>query len=359
MFTRAQTRRIRVGKVPIGGGAPVAIQSMTITETRDVEATVQQIRDLHVAGADIVRVAVPRDEDALALPAICRDAPCPVIADIHFDFRLAMLALEADLGGLRLNPGNIGGEERVKKVAHKARDKGIPIRIGVNAGSLEKGLREVLHGDVPQAMVVSASRHIGMLEAVDFHDIKVSLKSSDVRTTIEAYRVFAERYDYPLHLGVTEAGTLVQGAVRSAAGIGTLLADGLGDTIRVSLATDPVQEVAVAKHLLKAFGLRAGGMTLVACPSCGRAQVDVFAMAERVEKRLRAVKADITVAVMGCAVNGPGEARDADVGLAGGNDAFLLFRKGEIVKKFPPADAEDRLVEEALRIAAEMGRLPT
>ena len=347
---RKQTRQLKLGSVRIGGGAPIVVQSMTNTDTRDVEATLGQIKRLHDAGCEIVRVAIPDETAARALRAIHDASPIPVIADIHFDYRLALMALEAGLEGLRINPGNIGGEDRVKAVADACRQKGIPIRIGVNGGSLEKPILAKYGGVTPEALVESAFGHIRLLEKFDFTDICVSLKSSSVRTTMAAYRLMNRESDYPLHLGVTETGTLRMGTLKSAVGIGGLLAMGIGDTMRVSLSADPVEEVYAARDILKAAGVRKEGPELVSCPTCGRTRIDLIGLATQVEERLKAVDKPITVAVMGCVANGPGEASAADVGIAGGNGEGLLFRKGEIVKKVP----QEALVDELFALIEEL-----
>ena len=345
-YTRYETRRLYVGKVPIGGGAPVVIQSMTNTQTADTEKTLEQIHRLAVAGCEIVRVAIPDKEAAESIAALKERSPLPLIADIHFDHRLALICLEQGIDGLRLNPGNIGGDENVRKVALEAKKRGVPIRIGVNAGSLEKDILEA-HGGHPTAagMVESALRHIALLEAQDFFDIKVSLKAQNVPLTLEAYRMLAERVNYPLHLGITESGTVTSGVIRSAVGIGALLAEGLGDTLRVSLTGPPEEEIAVAKEILKVLELREGWPTLVSCPTCGRCQIDLYPIAKQVEERLKGITRPIKVAVMGCVVNGPGEAREADIGIAGGKGMGLVFRKGEIIRTVP----EDQLVAELFR----------
>ena len=345
-YTRYETRQLYVGKVPIGGGAPVVIQSMTNTQTADTEKTLEQIHRLAVAGCEIVRVAIPDKEAAESIAALKERSPLPLIADIHFDHRLALICLEQGIDGLRLNPGNIGGDENVRKVAVEAKKRGVPIRIGVNAGSLEKDILEA-HGGHPTAagMVESALRHIALLEAQDFFDIKVSLKAQNVPLTLEAYRMLAERVNYPLHLGITESGTVTSGVIRSAVGIGALLAEGLGDTLRVSLTGPPEEEIAVAKEILKVLELREGGPTLVSCPTCGRCQIDLYPIAKQVEERLKGITRPIKVAVMGCVVNGPGEAREADIGIAGGKGMGLVFRKGEIIRTVP----EDQLVAELFR----------
>lgn len=329
----------------MGGGAPVTIQSMTNTPTHDVEATVCQIRQLAAAGCDIVRVAVPDMAAAKAVGAIKGKISIPLVVDIHFDYRLALECVAAGCDKVRINPGNIGDAQGVKAVADACRAKGIPIRIGVNGGSLEKPLLAKYGGITAQALVDSAFGHIELLRRFDFEDICISLKSSQVRTTMEAYQLMSMQSDFPLHLGVTEAGTLAMGTMKSAIGIGGLLARGIGDTFRVTLTADPVEEVYAARNILKAIGLRADGPTLVACPTCGRTRIDLIALAQRVEERLKGVDKPITVAVMGCAVNGPGEAAAADVGIAGGDGEGLLFRKGEIVGKVPQDKLLDALFE--------------
>ena len=332
------TRQIRVGGVPIGGGAPVTIQSMTNTRTDDVSATAEQIKRLAAAGCEIVRVAVPDLAAARAVGAIRERSPIPLVADIHFDYRLALECVAAGCDKVRINPGNIG-EDRVKAVADACRQKGIPIRIGVNGGSLEKPILAKYGGVTPEALVESAFGHIRLLEKFDFTDICVSLKSSSVRTTMAAYRLMNQESDYPLHLGVTETGTLRMGTLKSAVGIGGLLAMGIGDTLRVSLSADPVEEVYAARDILKAAGVRKEGPELVSCPTCGRTRIDLIGLATQVEERLKAVDKPITVAVMGCVVNGPGEAREADLGVAGGRDKGIIFRKGEVIRSVRGQDA--------------------
>ena len=344
------TRQIKVGGVLVGGGAPVSIQSMTNTPTHDVEATLSQIRALAAAGCDIVRVAVPDMPAAKAIGALKVGSPVPLVADIHFDYRLALEAAEQGIDKIRINPGNIGAPERVEAVAKVCGTRGIPIRVGVNGGSLEKELLAKYGGPVPEAMVESALGHIRLLERYGFEDICVSLKASNVPTTVRAYQLMAQRYDYPLHLGITEAGTREMGELKAAAGIGGLLALGIGDTIRVSLTADPVEEVLAARRILKAVGLRRDGPELIACPTCGRTQIDLIPMARQVEELLRDVDKPITVAVMGCAVNGPGEAGHADVGLAGGSGEGVLFRRGQIVAKVP----EDQLVSGLMKLIEEL-----
>ena len=344
------TRQIFVGGVPIGGGAPVTIQSMTNTRTDDVPATVAQIRRLAAAGCQIVRVAVPDLAAAKAVGAIKEQIDIPLVVDIHFDYRLALECVAAGCDKVRINPGNIGGEEKVRLVADACRRKGIPIRIGVNGGSLEKPILAKYGGVTPEALVESAFGHIRLLEKFDFTDICVSLKSSSVPVTMAAYRLMSEKSDCPLHLGVTETGTPRMGVLKSAVGIGGLLALGIGDTMRVSLSADPVEEVYAARDILKAAGVRKDGPELVACPTCGRTRIDLIGLANEVEERLKSVDKPITVAVMGCAVNGPGEASAADVGIAGGAGEGLLFRKGEIVKKVP----QENLVDELFALIEEL-----
>ena len=336
------SRQILVGGVPVGGGAPVTIQSMCNTRTDHVRATVEQIRRLEAAGCDIVRVAVPDLAAAHAIGDIREQISIPLVADIHFDYKLALEAAAAGADKIRINPGNIGAPERVKAVADICKAKNLPIRIGVNGGSLEKPILAKYGGVTPEALVESAFGHIELLHRFDFDDICVSLKSSSVPLTMAAYKLMSEKSDYPLHLGVTEAGTVEMGTLKSAIGIGGLLAMGVGDTMRVSLSADPVEEIAAAKKILKAAGLRRDGPELISCPTCGRTSIDLIGLARQVEERLKGVDKPITVAVMGCVVNGPGEASAADVGLAGGKGEGVLFRKGEIVKKVP----EERLVDE-------------
>ena len=337
------TRQILVGGVPVGGGAPVTIQSMTNTRTDDVAATVNQILRLEEAGCQIIRVAVPDMAAAKAVGAIKARIHIPLVVDIHFDYKLALACVEEGCDAVRINPGNIGGEDRVKAVAEACKARHIPIRIGVNGGSLEKPLLAKYGGVTPEALVESAFGHIALLEQYDFHDICVSLKSSSVVTTMAAYKLMSGKSDYPLHLGVTETGTTRMGTIKSAIGIGGLLALGIGDTLRVSLSADPVEEVYAAKDILKALGMAANEPNLVSCPTCGRTRIDLIDLAHQVEDRLKEVHKPITVAVMGCVVNGPGEAAAADVGIAGGQGEGLLFRKGEIVKKVPQEQLVDEL----------------
>lgn len=350
---RRPTRQIHIGKVAIGGGAPISVQSMTNTKTTDTEATVAQIRALQAAGCDIVRLAVPDMEAAKNLGNILRQVTVPLVADIHFDYKLALEAIHQGIHALRLNPGNIGGEEKVRAVVEAAKEAGIPIRIGVNAGSLDKKILKKYGGVTPEALVESAMEHVRILEALDFHDMKISLKAHDVPLTIAAYRLMSQTVDYPLHLGITEAGTVNTGIIKSAVGIGALLVEGIGDTFRISLTGDPVVEVRVANEILKSLGLKEYGPTLVACPTCGRTSIDLPAIAAQVEEKLRDIEEPIEVAVMGCVVNGPGEARGADVGIAGGNGEGLIFRKGEIVRKVPEADLVNELFQEIDQILEE------
>ncbi len=339
-------KQIVVGGVPIGGGAPVTIQSMTNTSTRNVEATVEQIRRLAAAGCEIIRVAVPDMEAAQAVGEIKKQISIPLVVDIHFDYRLALEAVKQGCDAVRINPGNIGSPDRVAAVAAACKERGVPIRIGVNGGSLEKPLLAKFGGATPEALVESAFGHIKLLEDCDFTDICISLKSSSVPVTMGAYKLMDEKSAYPLHIGVTETGTPKMGILKSAVGIGGLLALGIGDTIRVSLSADPVEEVYAARDILKAAGVRKEGPELISCPTCGRTQIDLIGLAYEVEERLKAVDKPITVAVMGCVVNGPGEASAADVGLAGGVGEGLLFKKGEIIKKVP----QDKLVDELFRL---------
>ena len=337
------TKQLHVGKVSVGGGAPVSIQSMTNTRTDDVQATLKQIRTLAAAGCDIIRVAVPDMAAARAVAKIKEESPLPVVVDIHFDYKLALEAIAAGADKVRINPGNIGGEDRVKAVAQACQQRGIPIRIGVNGGSLEKDILAKYGHVCPEAMVESAFGHIKLLNKFDFDDICVSLKSSSVPMTMKAYQIMSQESNYPLHIGVTEAGTVRMGTLKSAVGIGGLLALGVGDTMRVSLSADPVEEVYAARDILKALGIRQEGPDLIACPTCGRTRIDLIGLVEEVECRLKGVEKPITVAVMGCVVNGPGEASAADVGIAGGDGVGLLFRRGEIVKKVPQAELVDEL----------------
>jgi (E)-4-hydroxy-3-methylbut-2-enyl-diphosphate synthase len=354
-FMRRTTRKIQVGSVAVGGAAPVSVQSMCNTDTRNVAATSAQVEALATAGCEIVRCAVPDEAAAEALAPICKQSRIPMIADIHFDYRLALMSLEAGVDGLRLNPGNIGERWKVEEVVKACVDRSVPIRIGVNAGSLEKELLEKYGHPTAEAMVESALGHIRILEELNYQEIKVSLKSSDVRRTVAAYRLLSAQVDYPLHIGVTEAGTTWSGTIKSAVGLGALLYDGIGDTLRVSLTGDPVEEVRVGWEILKSLELRERGPVFISCPTCGRCQIDLIQIAEEVEQRLHDLPCKISIAVMGCVVNGPGEAREADLGIAGGKGQGLLFRKGEVIRKVPQDELADALVEEALLLAAQQG----
>lgn len=344
MIKRRKSKIIEIGNVKIGGESPITVQSMCNTDTRDIAATVRQIEELQEAGCEIIRLAVLNKEAALAIKDIVKKVKIPVIADIHFDYRLALQCIENGIAALRINPGNIGRDEFVKKVVNAAKINNVPIRIGINAGSLEKNLQEL---DIPLAekMVKSAIHHIKILEDNDFDKIKISLKSSDVLTTIEAYRLIAQMVDYPLHLGVTEAGTLRGGIVKSAVGLGTLLAEGIGDTIRVSLTENPVEEVNAGFQILKSLGIRKKGVNFVSCPTCGRCGIDLISLAKATEERFLDFNKDITIAVMGCPVNGPGEAKHADFGIAGANGEGYIFKKGEILKKVNEAELLDEFVK--------------
>ena len=353
-ITRRASRQLHVGDVAVGGGAPVSVQSMTTTKTADVDGTLAQVYALKGAGADIVRITCNDVDAAQGLAEIVPRAPVPIIADIHFQYRLALAALEAGVAGLRLNPGNIRKPEHIKAVATAALDAGVPIRVGVNAGSLDKDLLDKYGAPVPQALVDSAVHEIRLLEEVGFHDIKISVKHSNVPSMVESYRLLAQTVEYPLHLGVTEAGPPPGGLIKSVAGIATLLLEGIGDTIRFSLTADPVEEAKAGRGLLEYLGLRERrGLDLIACPSCGRAEVDVIAVASAAQKALEAEKLPIQVAVMGCVVNGPGEAREADLGIAAGKGRGHLFIKGQVVRVVPEADMVDALVDEARRLAEE------
>ncbi len=358
---RRKSRQLRIGDVLIGGNAPISVQSMTTTDTADVKATLEQIARLVDAGVDIVRVAVPDRQAAAAVPELVRQTPVPLVADIHFDYRLALAALDGGIHALRLNPGNIEKEEYVRQVVAKAKERDVPIRIGVNFGSIPKISREEsdeitrtvsnMTELIAEQMVRGALKHIAILEAMDYPNIKISLKAFDVPTMIEAYTRMATRVDYPLHLGVTESGTPKAGSIRSAVGLGTLLAQGIGDTIRVSLAGDPVEEVYTGFEILKSLNLRQRGATMVACPTCGRVEIDLIALAERVEKYLERVRTPLKVAVMGCVVNGPGESKDADIGVAGGRGKGVIFSKGEIVRTCAEAEILPTLIEEVNKLA--------
>lgn len=353
MIKRKKTREIRIGNVRIGGGAPISVQSMTNTKTTDTAATVCQIEKLQEAGCDIVRLAVPDMAAAENIANIKKAVTVPLVADIHFDYRLALKAMEQGIDALRLNPGNIGGEECVRAVVDQAKQRQIPIRIGVNAGSLDKALLAKYGKATPEALVESALQHVRILEKLNFYDMKISLKAHDVPLTIAAYQLMSETVDYPLHLGITEAGTANTGMIKSAVGIGALLAQGIGDTFRISLTGDPVVEVRVANEILKSLGLKEYGPTLISCPTCGRCNIDLPGIAERVEQKLQQIKRPIQVAVMGCVVNGPGEAREADVGIAGGKGEGLVFCKGEIIRKVPESILVEELFKEIDRILEE------
>lgn len=353
MLKRRNARVVQIGSVSIGGSYPVAVQSMTNTKTEDIEATVKQIYQLTAAGCEIIRCAVPTLEAAKALKTIKAKIHIPLVADIHFDYRLALEAINSGVDALRLNPGNIGGRDRVEAVVKAAKEHRVPIRIGVNAGSLPKDLLAKYGHPTAQGLVEAAWRHIRILEEMDFRDIVISLKAHDVPLTLEAYRLMAQECDYPLHVGITEAGTLHTGLIKSAVGIGTLLAEGIGDTIRVSLTGDPLPEIDAGFEILKSLGLREYGPTLISCPTCGRISVCLDNMASQVEAKLRDIKEPISVAVMGCVVNGPGEAREADVGIAGGKNEGLIFRKGEIIRKVPEDQLVDQLMLEIQKILAE------
>lgn len=353
MITRRKTRQIHIGNIPIGGDAPISVQSMTNTKTTDTEATVAQINALQAAGCDIVRLAVPTMEAAKNLGNIIKKVSVPLVADIHFDYKLALESIEQGISALRLNPGNIGSEDRVRAVVEKAKEHKIPIRIGVNAGSLDKKLLEKYGGVTAEALVESAMEHVRILEALDFYDMKISLKAHDVPLTLEAYQLMSKTVDYPLHLGITESGTARTGVIKSAVGIGAMLAQGIGDTFRISLTGDPVIEVKVANEILKSLGMKEYGPTLISCPTCGRTQIALSDIADQVEERLSTIKEPISVAVMGCVVNGPGEARGADVGIAGGDGVGLVFRKGEIIRKVDESQLVDELFKEIDAILAE------
>ncbi len=348
---RRKTRRLYIGGVSVGGGAPVRVQSMTNTPTADVNATVEQIRRLETAGCEIVRVSVPDEESARAIREIKRRINIPLVADIHFNWRLAIDSVEGGADGLRLNPGNIGSKERVKEVVRCALQRGVPIRIGVNSGSLEREVLEKYGHPSPEALVESAMRHVRILEDEGFSDIKISLKASDIWTTIRAYRLISTMVDYPLHVGITEAGTVFSGTVKSAVGIGILLAEGIGDTIRVSLTADPVEEVRVGWQILKALDVRKRGVNVIACPTCGRIKIDCIGLAEKIERRLSHISTPLNVAVMGCVVNGPGEALHADVAIAGGNGVAMLYVEGRPVEKLREDEVVERVVKEVERLS--------
>lgn len=342
------SRQIRIGSVRVGGGAPVTVQSMTKTDTRDVQATVAQIKSLEKAGCDIVRLAVPDMDAARALGKIKEQTKIPIVSDIHFDYRLALEAVRQGVDGMRINPGNIGAKYRIKAVVGAVRERGIPIRIGVNSGSLEKDILKKHGSPTPEALAESALRHISILEDLDFRDIKISVKSTDVRKMIAAYRILAEETEYPLHLGVTEAGTYEMGTIKSSVGIGTLLAEGIGDTIRVSLTGDPVQEIDVGLKILRSLGLRRNGIELISCPGCGRLEIDLMKLVKDVESRITGLELPrpIKIAILGCVVNGPGEASEADIGIAGGRGKGMLYKEGKLVRSFKEGEIVDELVKE-------------
>lgn len=349
LIKRRATRKIQVGDVAVGAGNPISVQSMTKTDTRDVQATAGQIRGLESVGCEIIRLAVPDMEAARALGPIRKEVNIPIISDIHFDWRLALEALKQGVDGLRLNPGNIGATWKVKEVVAAASERSVPIRIGVNAGSLDKTLLEKYGHPTPEALVESAETHIRILEDLNFENIKVSLKASNVIKTIEAYRLFSEKYDYPLHIGISEAGPSFTGTIKSSVGLGILLAEGIGDTMRVSLTAEPEEEIRVAYEILKSLGLRRRGPEMISCPTCGRCCIDLKPLAQKVEDAIKDIKEPISVAVMGCVVNGPGEAREADFGVAGGKGMGLVFRKGEVVKQV----REDELLEALMKMIRE------
>lgn len=351
---RSNTRQVRVGSLKIGGGAPIVVQSMTNTDTCDVQATLAQIRDLSRAGCELVRVAIPDRAAAAALPALVRQSPVPLVADIHFDHRLALAALDAGVAKLRLNPGNIGSKEKVQAVVQAAKERSVPIRIGVNAGSIAQPLL-AKHGRTAAAMVESALEHIAIFADLNFHDIVVSLKATDIALTVAAYEQLSKQVDYPLHLGITEAGTKWFGTIKSAAGLGALLSRGLGDTLRVSLTSDPVEEVKVAWAILTACGLRRRGPLFISCPTCGRTEIDLEGIATEVEKRLSDFPLPITIAVMGCIVNGPGEASHADLGITGGRGVGIIFRHGRVLRRVAEEELVDALVVEANKLLEEDG----
>lgn len=349
-INRRRTKKVRCGNLYIGGNSPVSIQSMTNTDTRDINKTIYQIKGLEETGCEIVRIAIPDMEAAMAVSQIKKSISIPLVADIHFDYRLALKCMENGIDKLRINPGNIGDIERVKKIVWEAKSREIPIRIGVNAGSLEKSVIQK-YGVTPRALVESAMEHVNILEALDFDKTIISLKASDVKLTLDAYKLLVERVDYPLHIGITEAGTVWRGTIKSSIGIGALLLNGVGDTLRVSLTGDPIEEVKVAKEILQSLDIRNFGINFISCPTCGRTQIDLVQLTKEIEKNLSHVKLPITVAVMGCAVNGPGEAREADLGIAGGKGSALLFKKGKIIRKVSENEIIDAVLEEVKKIA--------
>jgi len=346
IMIRKPTRKVKVGSIYVGGDSPISIQSMTNTDTRDVKSTLNQINKLDKIGCDIIRCAVPDMEASEALKIITKESKIPVVADIHFDYKLALESIKNGVDALRINPGNIGSMERVKMVAEAAKEKSIPIRIGVNSGSLKKDILDKYARVCPEALVESALQHVSILEKCNFNDIVISIKSSNVMQMIESYRLISEKVNYPLHLGVTEAGTTFRGTIKSSVGIGTLLAEGIGDTIRVSITGDPLEEIKIGKEILRSLGYVNEGIEFVSCPTCGRTNIDLISIAQEVEKRLLNYNKNIKVAVMGCVVNGPGEAREADIGIAGGKGEGLIFKKGEIIKKVKEEDIIDELIKE-------------
>jgi len=345
-FQRKQTKKIRVGDVYIGGDAPISVQSMTNTDTRDVTATIEQIKSLEEAGCDIIRLAIPDSEAASKVGEIKKAINIPLVADIHFDYRLALECMKNGVDKIRLNPGNIGGQDRVKVVADMAKERQIPIRIGVNSGSVEKSIIEKFGGVTAEGMVESALAHAAMLENANFDDIAISIKASSVPMTIAAYRLLSQKSSYPIHIGVTEAGTIYKGTIKSSIGIGCLLAEGIGDTLRVSLTDHPIEEVRVGKQILKSLGMITNGIEVVSCPTCGRTRIDLISIVNMLEPILDKLDKNIKVAIMGCAVNGPGEAKDADIGIAGGINEALLFKKGKIIRKIPQEHIVEELIKE-------------
>ncbi len=350
MYKRRKSKKVYFSDQPVGGNAPVSVQSMCNTKTADIKNTTAQIKDLEKAGCEIIRVAVPDEDSASALAEIKAGINIPLVADIHFDYKLALQSIEAGVDALRINPGNIGSDQKVKEVALAAKEAGIPIRVGSNSGSIEKELLNKYGGPTAEAMVESALRNVLILEENNFYDIIISLKSSSIFTTIEAYKLMAEKVDYPFHIGITEAGTPWRGTIKSAAGIASLLTQGLGDTLRVSLTGDPVEEVKVGWQILKSLELRRRGVEIISCPTCGRTEIDLIGLAEKVEKKLALLDKNITVAVMGCAVNGPGEAKEADIGIAGGKEEGLIFKNGEIIKKVKEEELLDELIKEIKKL---------
>ncbi|WP_040211735.1 flavodoxin-dependent (E)-4-hydroxy-3-methylbut-2-enyl-diphosphate synthase [Clostridium polynesiense] len=345
-MNRRLTRKVVVGSKFVGGSSPISVQSMTNTDTRDIKATINQIKELEENHCDIIRCAVPDLQAAAALKDIINNINIPLVADIHFDYRLALESIKSGVSALRINPGNIGSIDRVRTVAYAAKERQIPIRIGVNSGSLEKDLLEKYKKVTPEALVESALRHVAILESINFNDIVISIKSSDVNMMIDSYRLISQKVNYPLHIGVTEAGTLWRGTIKSSIGIGALLSEGIGDTIRVSLTGNPIEEVRVGREILKSLGLISSGIQFISCPTCGRTQIDLIKIAKEVEDKLKDYPKDIKVAIMGCAVNGPGEAREADIGIAGGIGEALIFKKGQIVKKIKEESVVEELIKE-------------